>query len=689
MKRFLTSIWFLALIITLPVILSLPSVFNKYRLELDGIQRKAGSDGFSCFEDMQGDGVSERIESFRALPNILSFQIFEKGNKLFDQFNFPFQFNPRLAKIFCTDYDRDGLKEVYGFTVKSDSIFLSFVEPYEPVHPFTSFFITTINTEQRPELDASVSQLEFVDINGDGKNEIIFSIGVGYNWFPRRLYMFEPETGKVTSSNDFGVHFYTLKPIDFNADSVKEILCVSSSAFNIPKDMEVDFRDDRPRFFLFDNNLNMVLPPAEFPAGIGASLKYFVLDEKTADIIALYNSYSAKNSMTFLKKCRLGNTSTADSLFLGNDMGKTVGFYRVNEDRFIVLSDLGKVLWVDKNLEIIHRKDLEFKVHNWIIGGFDILGDGQFEYFTQGVRNNIHIYLNNFQDHIKFTPDILPEDKVLILNTPERNQLMVEARDTLHYYSLSFNPFYYLRIPVYFLIYAFILCLIWIWHRARMKQLKEKFELKNQVRELRLKTFRNQLNPHFIFNTFNGVASVIKKGDTQKAYEVFMQFSKLTRNMLDNFDETIITLGQEMELVTNFLELQKFRFKNLFEYEIEHYNRSLNEIKVPRMIVQIHVENAIRHGILPKKKKGLLDIQIKKAETLLQIIITDNGVGRDKTQSNHSGTGGVGLITIQRIIDEINDNSKHKIIQKIYDLQNEDGTPAGTRIELNIPNCLT
>ena len=219
----------------------------------------------------------------------------------------------------------------------------------------------------------------------------------------------------------------------------------------------------------------------------------------------------------------------------------------------------------------------------------------------------------------------------------------------------------------------------------REKQLREKFELQNQVRELQLKTFRNQLNPHFIFNTFNGVASVLKKGDSETAYNVFMRFSKMVRHILDNFDNDFLTLKQELELVENYIELQKFRFKELFDYKIQLSESKINNFIVPRMIIQIRVENAIKHGLIPKGGGGLLNIGVKLKDGNLEIVIEDNGIGRVMASGNRTSSSGIGIKTIEGLVEYINLGKKQKVSQQTIDLVDEKGNPAGTKVVVFIP----
>jgi len=690
MKRILTSIWFLALILTIPLIVLLPPVFTKYKIEVDTIEKRAGINGQVYFEDLNKNGRVERIESFEAEHNMLSFHVFNAKNQLYDQFNFPYSFNKRLSRLFFFDCDKDGFKEVCGFTMNEDSVFLSFTEPFDSRSSFHTFFITTIDTRRRTEMDISVNEIKLFDFDGDGNDELVFSPSIGYNWFPRKLFMVHPDTEEVESSEEFGVHFSALTPVDIDADGKEELLCVGSSAENIPVEVDVKYHDNRPRLFIMNAELGPQFQPIEFPKGIGSRINYYVLDEKQGHLMVLYFNYSTENPLTFA--CQLsadGREPPKDTFFFEDSNWKYASFYRENDNRFMVFTDRGRIFWIDSTLQLIDKKDLQFKLQHIFKEPFDILDGHHVDYYTLDAENKIHLFLNDFEDEIVLEPEIELDKTAGLVDSPGKNKFVLVSKELMQFTSIYQNPLYYLKYPGYLLIYFLMLLLIWFWQKARMRLVNEKYELRNQVRELRLKTFRNQLNPHFIFNTFNGVASVIKKGNTQQAYEVFMRFSRMTRSLLDNFEESIVPLRNELDLVRNYIELQKFRFKDLFDYEIQVEDKSIYNIPLPRMIIQIHVENAIQHGLIPKAGKGFLKLEMKMRGDTLNITIEDNGIGREKSKATQTEHNGLGLKTIKSVIDEVNHGKRNKIRQEIIDLKTDHGEPCGTRIELYIPKKIT
>ena len=348
-KKFFTSIWFLAFIISVPILIMLPDVFNKYSIELDKIEKRIGPEGYVYFKDLQNDGELEMIESFHAEINLFSFQVFETNQKLYDQFNFPFEFNARLSQLHFFDLDEDNLIDVIGLSVKKDSVFMSFVDPYDSLHQFQTFFITTIDTTNRTDLDVSVPEMQYFDFDKDNNKEMVFSIAVGYNWFPRKLFVFHPDSKELQTSQQFGVHFNNLSPFDYKNDGEAELLCISSSAKNIPDNFDVKYLDDRPRIFVFDNNLDVVFTPVEFPPGIASRVSYFFLDKTMGELIVLYNSYSSENERAFLTRININGDVDNDTLFFQNDLGNSVRMYQEKNGDFLIVSSRGNVLHLDNN----------------------------------------------------------------------------------------------------------------------------------------------------------------------------------------------------------------------------------------------------------------------------------------------------------------------------------------------------
>jgi ligand-binding sensor domain-containing protein len=243
------------------------------------------------------------------------------------------------------------------------------------------------------------------------------------------------------------------------------------------------------------------------------------------------------------------------------------------------------------------------------------------------------------------------------------------------------------------LLSSVILLLGWLLaaYRARIlrKKAKEKADSDRRIAELRLSALRAQMNPHFIFNAINSIQHFVLKNDGDKAYHYLSRFSNLIRLVLEQSQSDVIPLHQEIKMLELYVELEQLRFERPFRYEVDIDPELLEEnVRVPGMLVQPFVENAIWHGLLPKKEgDAVVRVEFKRTENELIIIIEDNGIGRAaaaRNNQNNKGRTPHGLrITEERLrlAEQVRDG---KPVIAITDLQDEDGNASGTRVEIKL-----
>lgn len=200
---------------------------------------------------------------------------------------------------------------------------------------------------------------------------------------------------------------------------------------------------------------------------------------------------------------------------------------------------------------------------------------------------------------------------------------------------------------------------------------------------LALKSLRSQMNPHFIFNALNSVNNYIAKSDERSANRYLSDFSTLMRAVLENSEEDFIPLTKELELLELYTKLEHSRFPDKFDYQIsveEHID--VAAFQIPPMLLQPYIENAIWHGLRYKEDKGFLKIDVKeKSRNTIEMIITDDGIGRQKSsalKTNHQKKQkSKGMGNIKKRIDILNDMYKDKVDVVISDYHS-DGT--GTKV---------
>lgn len=160
---------------------------------------------------------------------------------------------------------------------------------------------------------------------------------------------------------------------------------------------------------------------------------------------------------------------------------------------------------------------------------------------------------------------------------------------------------------------------------SRHKRLK----LEKGLAEVKQALLRLQINPHFIFNTLNSIQSSILQQNEEKTIYLFGKFSSLMRQVLQNSTAAFVPLSDEIDLLINYLELEKIRSNNKFDYQVEIADGvDVYEAEIPSMILQIFIENAIWHGIGPKENRGNIRILVSWEKGRHKITIEDDGVGR-------------------------------------------------------------
>lgn len=229
--------------------------------------------------------------------------------------------------------------------------------------------------------------------------------------------------------------------------------------------------------------------------------------------------------------------------------------------------------------------------------------------------------------------------------------------------------------------------------RYRIRQIKTreiyKTELNKKIANIESQALRAQMNPHFIFNTLSSIQHYISNNDTDAALKYLSKFAKLMRRIMDNSKQQMIPVAEEIGALNLYLELEVMRFANKFQYNIivddsidQNYDR------IPSMLIQPYVENAIIHGLLPKPGAGKISIKMQRQEDTILCIIQDNGIGREKSNEFKKNRvqqhKSMGMSITQERLDILNSSLNRNLNAEITDIY-EDGVAAGTKVSLIIP----
>jgi len=303
-------------------------------------------------------------------------------------------------------------------------------------------------------------------------------------------------------------------------------------------------------------------------------------------------------------------------------------------------------------------------------------GKISYKYKIDGIHDD---WITTKDNKIQFTS--LPDAGDYVFEVMAEGDNGIWSEPSLLYMEFL-TPFYltwWFRIGVVLI----FLSLFWAVIRAFYIRKLKMQNMQSQLSQLEGRALQSQMNPHFVFNSLNSIQSFITTGDTMNSEIYLAKFSNLLRKTLNNSSASTIALSKEIENLEMYLELEKMRFGERLNYEITIDDSVETDlVEVPPMLIQPFVENAIVHGVSRKKEGGNVEVFIthKDAKSLLCTVI-DNGVGRQYKGSATHKSLGTGIVK-KRLALMGNDSKKNVTYT---DIKNEQGYPAGTKIELIIP----
>jgi LytS/YehU family sensor histidine kinase len=216
-------------------------------------------------------------------------------------------------------------------------------------------------------------------------------------------------------------------------------------------------------------------------------------------------------------------------------------------------------------------------------------------------------------------------------------------------------------------------------------------KLKSQQRSMQLeqKLLRSQMNPHFIFNSLTAIESFIYTNEPKEAGRYLSGFARLMRLILENSREEFISLEKEIKTLQYYLDLQKLRFDDKFDYKIIlEDGLEADSIAIPPMLAQPFIENSIEHGIKNMELKGAIEILFKKENNEIHFEVKDNGIGMERSfaikEDKKSHQSLATKITRERL-SILNRSKQGKIKLLIEEMKDAFNNVVGTQVSFNIP----
>ena len=219
-------------------------------------------------------------------------------------------------------------------------------------------------------------------------------------------------------------------------------------------------------------------------------------------------------------------------------------------------------------------------------------------------------------------------------------------------------------------------------------QLKKTLTLQKELAEYEQKALHLQMNPHFVFNCLGSISSFIVQNGTDSAIKYLSKFSKLMRLTLEYSKESLIPIDKEIEGLQNYLELEQLRFNHKFNFEIIKNKAIEDDVALPPLLIQPFVENAIIHGVIPKKEMGNITISFSIIEDSLICTILDDGIGINQSKQNKENSvaahKSMALDIITKRLEMIASSTAKKATIEIEEL-NENNEIKGTKVILQLP----
>lgn len=428
-----------------------------------------------------------------------------------------------------------------------------------------------------------------------------------------------------------------------------------------------------------------------------------------SDVVYKIIAYKNQLFISHEKGIQVYNLNTSKSIFFNNTDGlfsNRITDFTIQNDIVWVVTNKGIQFFnyneIDKNLTppniiisevLVNKKPLKFDIHETSYFNYD---ENKIEirfltttYHHQGLLRyayKINGYTDSWQ-YKKFKDNSVD----FISLQPGDYSFTIKSINENGIESLPISYNFIIKPPFWqtWWFYTFWICLFLgvtlIIYRFELKKQRRKIELQNELNASKLIAIQSQMNPHFIFNAITSIQDLILKGDIDNSYNYIIKFSKLVRQTLTFSDKEFIDIEEEIELLETYLQLEKLRFKEDFEFSIEINNAE--DIKVPPMLIQPFVENAIKHGLLHKNGLKKVSISFERNDAL-HCTVTDNGVGRLKAQEiklrqqkNHQSFS-VNATKIR--FDIMKNHYKQNLGVLYFDLKDNE-EPIGTKVIITIP----
>ncbi len=361
---------------------------------------------------------------------------------------------------------------------------------------------------------------------------------------------------------------------------------------------------------------------------------------------------------------------------------------------------------------VIEKVSLSFKETDWSKSSDSLYNYYQLPYnpVLKYNQNSLGIFFNavdlsTSNSALEYSYRLLPLDtswsvpsktkSVSFAQLPAgKYQFMVKAKDRASGWSepaifrFTITPAFWNSWWFRLIIIAMVAYIIISIFTARIKKIKNDNYIKNQLKDLEMKALKAQMNPHFIYNALNSIQALVASDKKTEGIHYIGSFSRLLRHVLDNSENNVISLDKELETIGLYIQLESLRLDMQLQYKKNIADNIVAEFeKIPPLILQPFIENALWHGLSFKEGKKEVAISVSTNGEWLLCDITDNGIGREKAKEIKSQSAVLHQskaidITRKRLLD-FNENDSISPVE-FFDLYNDDKISSGTQVTIRI-----
>lgn len=697
LNQILLNPFAIGLPLALITILLIHPLFNQVVLEPLSLKDadKIGKNTIQYYNDLNNDSVDEEISHFTTDIGQCAIKVTKPEGSYSGQWNFNGSLPIKSRNLLFADLNKDKVKDIFTVYQRHDSVFLGGVSILDDDKKLLEdVFIDKINTVNG-KTDFS-TQLTAGDLNLDGIDEIIINVSADFSEQPRRIYAYNFAGQSFTVSPIVGFKQGEIEIVDLDNDGISELIPRTISYENIEENLGIPFHDYSRWFVVYDNALNFKYGPFELGYGNGNVDKYiFNNDNSMSVFIWDVNNDSIKRNTCYTFNLESGKPKEIKTNIDPQRVYRLSVYENGNNEDLLAYDFYGgnvNILDPANNFKVVDGLRIE-PCLSWFLQ-MDINGNGKKELLCTSQADGIERIVI-YSDHFKYKYVYqIPEKYASIKQITTRLKIdnervfVLQLDEKMLEFKFGTDKFYLLKtVLLYLLIYGLYVCLIWVILYSQRKILKVLYSREQQLAELKLKTIRSQLDPHFTFNAINAIASAIMKEEKDVAYGYFSKFSQLMRSTMLYSDRLTRMLDDEINVTKQYLDVEKFRFREKFTYEIHVDPAINNNIEVPRMIIQTFAESAVSNGLMHRQSDGKLKINVNIKGSRLILSFIDNGVGIESSNRLNKAKAFKAVRIMDDFIRIFNDLYHVDISYKMHDID-EANTYPGTAVEVSLPLVL-